>query len=263
MISVIIPNFNDIRIINAVSKIVSCDSIMEILIVDGKSTDAQVLNYYKTIEDPKVKVLKYNDSGIFDAINYGVLQSKGKVIYLQGTDDIVSDVGVFDHVVQFLTNNDSFHGYCMGCKFVNGENQTVREWMPDGVSRNKILLGILPPHFSLFLRKDVYSVIGDFETSSSGDLSLDSLWLIKMGVMIENLKIHTNNEYWLNMALGGLSTGSVGVVLRQNLRLLELLRGKIWKPKAWFLIPVIKVVSKLFQINIINKVSFLSKSKSK
>jgi len=261
MISVVIPNFDDIRIVAAVAKISPSEAVKEILIVDGKSTNAEVLKYYQSISDAKVRVLQYEDAGIFDAINYGVSQSHGEIIYLQGSDDVVSDINVFDDVVKFFSVNHEYHGYCMGCKFVNDEGEVVREWEPRSVTRTKILFGILPPHFSLFLRRELYSRVGGFEVSKNGDLSLDSLWLVKMGVLIRDLKIITNNRYWLNMALGGLSTGSVGVVFRQNWRLLKLLKSRNWRPKTWLLISPIKMLSKLRQVKITNKLIFLNTKK--
>ncbi|MBL7003764.1 MAG: glycosyltransferase [Gammaproteobacteria bacterium] len=254
MISVIIPNLNDARIVEAVDELSQSSYICEILIVDGKSTNLKVLNFYNKLKIGKVKVLHYEDKGIFDSINYGIHQSKGDVIFLQGADDIISNIDVFEDVHNFLEENTSYHGFCIGCKFIDNNQKVVREWHPGPISRNKILLGILPPHFSLFLRKDVYEIIGDFEVSDKGDFSLDSIWLIKMGMFIKNLKICINKRYYLNMAIGGFSTSSLSMIFKQNTRLFYLLKDKKWKPIFWYAIPFIKVISKLMQVKIISKI---------
>lgn len=253
MISVIIPNFNDVRIINAVAGLSQSSYIGEILIVDGKSTNLQVLSFYNKLKTGKVQVLHYKDKGIFDAINYGIHKSKGDVIFLQGSDDIISNIDAFENAHNFLNQNTNYHGFCIGCKFIDNNQKIVREWLPRTISRNKILFGILPPHFSLFLKKEVYETIGDFEVSDQGDYSIDSLWLVKLGVFIEDLKICINNRYFLNMAVGGLSTGSSSIIFKQNIRLFNLLKDKKWKPMFWYLIPFVKVISKLMQVKLFSK----------
>ena len=150
MISVIIPNFNDVRIINAVAGLSQSSYIGEILIVDGKSTNLQVLSFYNKLKTGKVQVLHYKDKGIFDAINYGIHKSKGDVIFLQGSDDIISNIDAFENAHNFLNQNTNYHGFCIGCKFIDNNQKIVREWLPRTISRNKILFGILPPIFLYF-----------------------------------------------------------------------------------------------------------------
>jgi len=256
MISVIIPNFNDVRIIEAVAELPKSNYICEVLIVDGKSTNLEVLSFYNELKTGKVQVLRYKDKGIFDAINYGIHRSKGDVIFLQGSDDVISNLNAFKDAHNFLEENTSYHGFCIGCKFIDDNQRVVREWHPGFISRNKILLGILPPHFSLFLKKDVYEIIGDFKVSDKGDFSLDSMWIVKMGVFIKDLKICVDNRYYLNMAIGGVSTRSLSTVFKQNTRLFYLLKDKKWKPVFWFMIPFIKIISKLTQVKFFSKIKY-------
>jgi len=247
VISIIIPNYNDARIRIAIDKLCQSSADIEILIIDGKSSNPKVLEYYEQLTDSRVQLIPYHDRGIFDAINHGLTLAKGNIIYLQGSDDVLSDSSIIRKVAEHFDHHPGANGYCVGCKFVDETQALKREWVLTTVTNRKIRMGILPPHFSLFLRRDVYDRVGPFEFQNKGDLALDSLWLVKMGQVIPNLDITVDNDYWLSMALGGLSTGSVSTVLKQNFRLLQMLKKSSWRPRLWFLLPFVKVLSKLRQ----------------
>lgn len=247
MITVIIPNYNDNRISKAISSILASDAEIEVIIVDGKSSNQDLLDYYDSIEDARVVRLKYNDKGIFDAINHGVENSSGSIIYLQGSDDFISHPEIFQDVLKVIGSDERLHGYCMGCKFVDQHGKVKRRWFPKAVTSRSIKAGILPPHFSLFLRRKIYDVVGPFEAEARDDLALDSLWLVKMGVLFKDLNIYVDDKRWLNMGLGGLSTGSYRRIIDQNIKLYRMLHRASWRPAGWQLIPIVKVFSKVFQ----------------
>ena len=176
-ITVIIPNFNDLRVNRALNSIdVQTYKNYEIIVSHGGEINNEFENIYSSYSN--LILLHEEDKGIFDALNKGLRRSKGSIIYLMGSDDFISDKNVFKKVIQSFKNED-LDGVCIGCKFVNNKNKIIREWNTYNISSQKILMGILPPHFSLFLKKDIYDIVGDFKFKLTRNIATDSIWLIE------------------------------------------------------------------------------------
>lgn len=241
-ISAVIPNFNDSRIERAIASIVK-QSIYnyELIIVEGcvdNFETKQIYEKYKT----KIDILIHeSDHGIFDALNKGIKQSIGDYIFLLGADDFLGDNEVFNSVADEidLRRRD---GYCIGAKLFESNNYVKRVWRPKSISQSKIKWGILPPHFSLFLLRDLYYDIGLFDLSM-GNVAADSCWLLKMG--LKNIDIKVLDKHYLYMEMGGTSTGSIKNILAAFVR-----NGMAAKKLGywnWYIIPFTKVISKIPQ----------------
>ena len=105
-ISIIIPSFNDSRIIRTVKSILSQNfprDSYEIIIVDGGSpldTFGVTLEYLK---DECDVVICEKDEGIFDGLNKGVGLANGNLVFMIGSDD-------------FLISAESTDGSGMDCE---------------------------------------------------------------------------------------------------------------------------------------------------
>jgi glycosyltransferase len=246
-ISVVIPNFNDARIMRAIASVRRQEQAdVEVLVVDGGSTDPDLLAFYNRL--PADEVVIEPDDGIFDALNKGVARASGDIIYLMGSDDELSDAYVFRDVCRKLSEDPDLDGACIGCEFVNGSGSIVRRWYPRAVSAARIKRGILPPHFSLFLRRTLYDRVGPFRVHERGNVACDSIWLLDLAIAVPDLRVVVVPEHHLRMDHGGASTGSLRAVTSQFRAVHRYARENADSLPYWFLVSPTKTLSKVFQL---------------
>ena len=91
-ISVIIPVYNTEKYLSETLNSVMGQSItdIEIVCVDDGSTDnsLQILEQYQK-NDSRIKIIKQSNQGVVTARNTGISQSKGDLIYLLDSDDLI------------------------------------------------------------------------------------------------------------------------------------------------------------------------------
>ena len=255
-ISVVIPNFKDPRIDRALSSVRNqIFSNIEIIVVHGGPLTIELKNIYEGYLIDKLII--ESDKGIFDALNKGVLNATGDVIYLMGSDDYLSDKFVFQDSIKLFDSNPSADGVCMGCVFVNSNGSVIREWFPNKISSKRIKSGIFPPHFSLFLKKEVYQLVGQFKFESSNNVATDIIWLLDFAILKPNFHILNLNNHYLAMEYGGASTGSMKAIIRQFRVVHSYAISNKKHIIFWPIFSVIRSASKLFQFRLFKKINNL------
>jgi glycosyltransferase len=238
-ISVIIPNFSDLRIDRAIESVraQSFPDIELIVIHGGPFSQAFEDIYARHRVD---RLIRERDQGIFDALNKGLAAASGDVIYLMGADDRLSDREVFSSVFDRLQ-------ICIGCVFVRDDDRVIRRWFPRSISIARMRRGILPPHFSLFLRRSLYDLVGPFKYKETSNVATDTVWLMDAAMAKAELRIPVLLEHHLIMGYGGASTGSWRAVwcqFRTVHQYAGLHRDRLpW----WFLFSIVRSSSKLTQ----------------
>jgi glycosyltransferase involved in cell wall biosynthesis len=256
--SVVIPNFNDMRIRRAIESVRRQRfRDIEILILDGGSTRPELLEYYRTCGADAVVIER--DEGIFDALNKGVRRAQGEYIYLMGSDDELSDPDVFTDVAARFEADATLDGVCIGCEFVNARGEVIRTWYPRRVTAARMRRGVLPPHFSLFLHRRLYELVGKFEHRQDRGVAADSIWLITLGIRKPDLRIAVLPTHHLRMEYGGASTGSMGTVARQFGVVHRFARRHADELPLWFLVSPVKTLSKMTQFRIRSVLGFLGR----
>jgi glycosyltransferase involved in cell wall biosynthesis len=248
-ISVVIPNFNDIRIKRSLDSLyVQTYQNFEIIVIDGGSTNSNLLDIYKHNKIDQLCIEK--DEGIFDALNKGVAKASGEIIYLMGSDDYLSDPFVFEDVIEKFKLKPALNGVCIGCEFVNAGGKIIRSWKPKNITSAKIKYGIFPPHFSLFLKKDIYNKVGEFQYKEYKNVACDIFWLLDMSILIPDIAIEVIDNHHLFMQYGGSSTGSYKAVVKQFKLVHKYSRLKSTHLPVWFLLSPIRTFSKITQFKI-------------
>ncbi len=243
-ISVVIPNFNDLRISRALTSISSQTfKNYETIVVDGLSNNKLLPEVYRN--HPLDILIREKDNGIFDALNKGISRATGDIIYLMGADDILSDDTVFEKVNEAFKTERQLDGVCIGCEFVNAGGHVIRTWYPRTVSSKKIIFGIYPPHFSLFLKKELYWLVGIFDYEKTDNIATDTLWLLDLALKKPNLNIKMIDTVHLIMEYGGASTGSLKRIMKQFIIVHKYAKQK--KLPFWLTHSFIKSMSKVFQ----------------
>jgi glycosyltransferase involved in cell wall biosynthesis len=247
LFSVIIPNYNDIRIERAIKSILQQKNRnYELIIVDGGSTNTSVNEIYLKYSNKINILIQEPDKGVFDALNKGVLASTAKFIFLMGSDDQLKDALTFSSIETIIKENINITGVCIDCLFINADGKIVRKWIPKKVTKNRIKWGILPPHFSLFLNRTVYDRIGVINLSE-GKIGLDSLWLLQL-TKLNDFNIRVCNDHAMTMEIGGESTRSFENIFRGYLNFTK--KARRMNFKNWFIIGIIKTTSKMLQFRI-------------
>lgn len=248
-ISVIIPNYNDKRISASIKSIINqtCKHY-ELIIIDGGSTDIETLNIYDNYKTKISILIIEKDNGIFDALNKGIQKSSGEVIFLLGADDYLSDNGIFEDIKQIFEFDKKLDGVCINCSYQGRQKRIIRQWEPAEISSKNILKGILPPHFSLFLRKELYDINGMFPIVNN-ELGLDSIWLISLAQK-KDLNIINFKNHSLIMSYGGKSTGSFKRIVNANFNIYRYLTKHRVSNFHALIIILRKTISKIFQFNV-------------
>ncbi|MDQ6813784.1 MAG: glycosyltransferase [Bacteroidota bacterium] len=178
---------------------------VEHVIIDGSSTDKtnNLLDLYGH-QGPK---LSEADNGIYHAMNKGVTIASGDIIGILNSDDFYSDSKVIEKVVKTFEDSgcDAVYGDLV---YVDGKqkNKVVRTWVAGSYNKNLFYNGWMPPHPTVFIRKEMYEKYGLFNLKfkSSSDYEL----LLRL-MFLKNIVVQYIPEVLVHMRTGGQSTKSL------------------------------------------------------
>ena len=209
-ISLITPVQNSINSINDLIKSVTDQNYIEIehILVDGGSIDGtlETLNLYKK-NNPEVKFISEKDNGVYDALNKGLNLATGDVIGFVHSDDFLSSNIIISEIASIFEKNDidGVYGDLLYVKR-NDISKIVRSWKSRPYYPEMIKKAWMPPHPTLFLRKEVYEKHGNFD--SSYKISADYEFILRI-FKDQFLKFEYLPKTITTMRLGGISNGSL------------------------------------------------------
>ncbi len=184
---------------------------IEYVIVDGLSKD-NTINIIN--EHHKGVLLSEKDKGIYDAMNKGIELASGDIIGILNSDDFYPDSKVISEVVEVFKKSNCQAVYA-DLVYVDEKVTTkiIRNWVSGKFNKNSFLFGWMPPHPTLFLRKEVYQKCGKFNLSlkSAADYELILRMLYKNQISVAYLPRVT-----VHMRAGGQSNKSIMNRLKAN-----------------------------------------------
>ena len=153
--SIITPTLNSEKTIEATVRSVVSQrfSSLEFLIIDGLSTDKTV-DKVREIDD-KVTILQEKDLGIFDAMNKGIINSRGQVIGIINSDDWYLP-GTLERVWEEFESSGS--DIVVGGVDVFKKNK----FMSSRIHHPEELDAHMLSHPAVFVRSRLYKEIGTF-----------------------------------------------------------------------------------------------------
>jgi glycosyltransferase len=250
LISVVIPNFNDLRIKRSLESVYSQSyKNIEVIVVDALSNKEGLMEIYQNY--PSIKLIREKDEGIFDALNKGIFASTGDLIYLMGSDDFLPYNDSFELAIAKINSDFNLDGVCLGCEFINSSGEVIRTWYPSKISSWRIKNGFFPPHFSLLLRRELYNLVGEFKFKKYNNVACDIFWLLDLAIKKPLLKIVTVPNRFLVMEYGGASTGSIKAVWSQ----FKIVHSYVKETGiySWPYLSLVRTTSKLFQFKVFFK----------
>lgn len=166
---------------------------IEYIIIDGQSTD-KTLDIIKKHETKIDYWLSEKDGGIYDAMNKGINLAKGEIIGILNADDFYSPDAILNVTNTFLkTDADVLHGDII---LLNNDIQTRMQPEIQKMMQQPSVF-----HPTCFVKKQVYSRIGDFNTDYK--ISADYDFLLRC--LKSNFKFEYISQVLTYFRPGGMS----------------------------------------------------------
>lgn len=227
-ISIITATFNSQKNISDCLQSVAGQTYhnIEHIVVDGSSVDGTV-DIVKN--SPSVSQwISEPDKGIYDALNKGIQQAIGDVIGFLHSDDMLGSNNTIEKIARVFQSDKSVDGVYGNLVFINAtnSNKTVRTWHSKPFSYNRVRYGWMPPHPTLFLRKEVYEKHGLFDTSFK--IAGDYDFMLRV-MLDKKIKLILLPEVINRMRVGGASTSSVKGIIKKSCEDIRALRNNGFK----------------------------------
>ena len=216
-------------------------SDIEYILIDGCSTDktVEIINGY---EKQISKFISEPDEGIYDGLNKGVSLATGDVIAFLHSDDVYANETVISDIVNCFDNDtQGVYGDLVYTDKAD-MNKVFRYWKSCDFSLSLLSKGWMPPHPTLFLRREVYQKYGAFDISFkiAGDYDF------MLRILKDNIAVKYLPQVIYKMRLGGESNRSIQNILDKSKEDLRAMRNnKINNP---FFALFYKNVSKIMQL---------------
>jgi len=186
---------------------------IEHIVQDGGSTDG-TLNEVVRLANAETSLVTERDSGIYDAINRAIRRSGGEVVGLMHSDDIFAHDRVLEKVAGRFDDPD-VDGVYGDLQYVaaNDPSRVVRHWRSGEYEPGLLKRGWMPPHPTLYLRREVFERHGLYDTSFNIAADYDAMLRY---LVLGKIRLAYIPEVLVKMRLGGESNRSLGRILRKS-----------------------------------------------
>lgn len=193
---------------------------IEYIIIDGGSTDytLEIINKY---QNKISKVISEADEGLYHAINKGISLATGELVGNLNSDDFYFSSTTISEVVKKLHEKsaDAVYG---DLHYVdrNDTQKVIRNWEAGEYTEGLFLKGWMPPHPAFFVKREVYTKHGLFNTDlkSAADYELMLRFIHKHKITVAYVP-----KVLVKMRVGG----------KSNKTLLNRIKANLEDRKAW------------------------------
>lgn len=197
-------------------------SEIEHIVVDGASTDGtvEILQQWAGQID---QVLSERDRGIYDALNKGVSRASGEVVGFLHADDVFADARVLSEVAAAFQSPQvqAVYGDLTYVQKAHTD-QVIRYWKSSPFQPSLLAKGWMPPHPTLYLRRQTYERFGGFDLSYQ--IAADYDFMLRILAKFEGQAVYLPRVL-VKMRVGGKSNKSLQNVLRKSSEDLRALRS--------------------------------------
>ena len=214
---------------------------IEYIVIDGASTDG-TFEIIQNYSDKVAKIVSESDNGIYDGLNKGISLATGDVIAFLHSDDVYANETVISDIVNCFDNNtQGVYGDLVYTDKID-VNKVFRYWKSCDFSPSLLSKGWMPPHPTLFLRREVYQKYGTFDTS----FKIASDYDFMLRILKDNIVVKYLPQVVYKMRVGGESNRSIKNILNKSKEDLRAMRkNEINNP---FFALFYKNVSKIIQL---------------
>ncbi|MBO6526343.1 glycosyltransferase family 2 protein [Erythrobacter sp.] len=186
---------------------------VEHIIQDGGSSDG-TLDEIARLSNDASQVVSERDFGIYDAINRGIIRATGDVVGLMHSDDFFANENILAKVA-YAFIDPTIDGVYGDLQYVaaNDPMRIVRHWRSGQYEPAFLKRGWMPPHPTLYLRRQVFERFGLYDTSFSIAADYDAM----LRYLVQGqIKLAYIPEVLVKMRLGGESNRSFERILRKS-----------------------------------------------
>lgn len=217
-VSIIIATYNSSQYIESCLKSILRQDFknIQIIIIDGCSSDKTVFLVKKLLFKTNLnyKVISEKDNGIYDALNKGINSAQGDIIGFVHSDDFLESKDILKDIVS-LMKSENLDGIYGDLQYVekNNLNKVIRNWKSCEFDISLLKKGWMPPHPTLFLKKEVYTKHGLFDLSYK--ISADYDFMLRVFSDLE-LKFGYLPKVITKMRVGGASNRSLKNIIKKS-----------------------------------------------
>jgi glycosyltransferase len=185
----------------------------EHIVIDGASQDG-TLDVLQARRSQLAVLLSEPDRGIYDALNKGIAHASGDVIGFLHADDVYASPDVLAHVAQAFAD-PAVCAVFGDLHYVRKDDmsQVVRVWQSNVFTPQRLAWGWMPPHPTLYVRKQWYERIGGFDTRYR--IAADYFSILQMFSQPDFKAVYVP-EVFVKMRLGGASNRSFKAIVRKT-----------------------------------------------
>ena len=188
---------------------------IEYIIIDGESKDLTLeIISEKQKTHPSIKLISESDQGIYDALNKGLSAASGDIIGFVHSDDFLESNNIIGDIVSMI-KSENLDGVYGDLQYVDKNNTqiVIRNWKSSEFNKSLLKRGWMPPHPTLYLKKEVYENHGLFDLSYK--ISADYDFMLRVFNDSE-LKFGYLPKVITRMRVGGASNRSLKTIIRKT-----------------------------------------------
>ena len=187
---------------------------VEHIVIDGASTDGTL----ECLDRCRAKIahlVSEPDGGLYEALNKGIARASGDVIGFLHSDDEYASTFVLEKIASGFADPevDAIYGDLVYVSQRNPPN-VVRYWRAGSCTRAKLAWGWMPPHPTLYVRRELYERFGGFDTRYRIAADYESMLRLMWKHRVRPAYVP---EVLVRMKTGGLSNRSLITMLRKSL----------------------------------------------
>jgi len=184
---------------------------VEHIIIDGGSTD-KTLSIIEQYKENIAILVSEKDNGIYDAMNKGCALAHGEIIGFLNSDDTYANDHILEHIAEAFNKQkcDVLYGNLI---YKSNHDKNIRYWKSNAFRKNSLKYGWMAPYPTLYCKKQVYDMIGHFDTQFN--ISADYDFILRTFSQ-STLKFYHLPVVMINMTIGGASNGSFHKILNKS-----------------------------------------------
>jgi len=214
-ISLITATYNSEKTIAETINSVRCQNVdnLEYIIIDGGSSDStqEIINQNKEVV---TKLISEPDKGIYDALNKGMKIATGEIIGFLHSDDIFADNHVLKEVIDVFEKEsvDLLYG---DLQYITSDTplKILRHWQSGEFKHSNLKRGWMPPHPTLYFKRDLIEKTGYFNISYI--IAADYDWIIRC-LTLPDIKVAYIPKVLIKMRIGGKSNRNLKNIIRKS-----------------------------------------------
>ncbi len=215
-ISIITVTYNSASTLHSTLDSIKSQSVfdsIEYIIVDGNSNDGTQA-IIKANENIVSNWISEADSGIYDAMNKGLKLATGDWVGYLHADDVFADNYTVESIIKAIKNN-SCNVIYGNLNYVKSDDlsKTVRHWRSNPFKPSLLKKGWMPPHPTLYVKRELFEKLNGFNTSYS--IAADYDFTLRLFSEADT-RPYFLDKLIVKMRMGGASNKSISNIIQKS-----------------------------------------------